>query len=141
MGSIRSIPRSYHPKPRPSTPMDLFDISIVLYQKEFFEWIFLFLQKQLLRWIAVNQILRFNLESEGMNHWKSDLNELFWPVQFCHGVGTQVASCWRTRKLFVDSSSVLHQLFIISSSVLYQFFINSISVFHSFFNGSSAVLH
>ena len=34
---LGSIPTCCHPKPRPSTPMDLFDISIVLYQKEFFE--------------------------------------------------------------------------------------------------------
>ena len=34
LGSIGSIPRSYHPKPRPSTPMDLFDMLIVLDQKE-----------------------------------------------------------------------------------------------------------
>ena len=30
------IPTSCHPKPRPSTPKDLFDISVVLYQKEKF---------------------------------------------------------------------------------------------------------
>ena len=38
LGSIGSIPRSYHPKPRPTTPMDLFDMSIVLDQKENF-WV------------------------------------------------------------------------------------------------------
>ena len=32
---LGSIPTCNHPKPRPTTPMDLFDISIVLYQKEF----------------------------------------------------------------------------------------------------------
>ena len=30
------IPSSYHPKPRPTTPIDLFDISVVLHQKENF---------------------------------------------------------------------------------------------------------
>ena len=33
------------------------------------------------------------------------LNELFWPVQFCHGEGTQAASCWRTPLLFVREGS------------------------------------
>ena len=49
-------PNCCHPKPRPSTPTDLFGISIVLYQKEFLEWIFLFQQKHwycLLEWIIL----------------------------------------------------------------------------------------
>ena len=68
---LGSVPTSCHPKPWPSTPRDLFDISIVLYQKETQE-------------VQITGLLRIvSLSPSTPRRWRNMIKTLFLPVFAC----------------------------------------------------------